>query len=124
MKDIAIKIMPIVTNKGMVDNGLETPIRGYNSLANNPMNIDIATLKPTENKIVFTLFFKSNFRILSIRNPGMNEMQTNPIICLAIGMSKYTVTNIADRVASINSREFLTHYHAQRNMHNQLVSCS
>jgi hypothetical protein len=66
--------VPIVIDKGRIDNGSETPIRGYNSLTTNPTNIRNAILKPTENNTVLILLFRFNLRILRTRNPGTKEI--------------------------------------------------
>jgi hypothetical protein len=122
MKDIANKIVDMLTNKGRVDNGFEIPTRGYNSFTNNPTNIKKAILKPTENRTVFAPLLKFNLKIWRMRNPGIKEMQTKPIICLIIGISRVTAVNIANWVASIGMRESFISCHLE-GMHETITNC-
>ena len=77
----------------MVDKGCETPKRN-NSLISKPANIENAMLKPTENRIVSTMFLSFNFIILRRMNPGINERKTKTMISLKMGMSSQIAISI------------------------------
>jgi len=62
----------IVTVKGTVDNGLETPKSGYKPFTSNPVNIKKAILKLTESKNEFIALFSFSFKTPRMTNPGMN----------------------------------------------------
>jgi hypothetical protein len=63
----------IATINGITDKGCERPRTEYNSLTNNPINIENAILKPTENKIISRKLIFFSLRSLRSPNPGTND---------------------------------------------------
>ena len=84
-----------VNVSGIVDNGFNTPKRGYTTFMNSPTKIENATLRPIASKKLFTALLRFRFRIRSRRNPGMKEMQRKPNIALTMAMSKKIVNTSA-----------------------------
>jgi hypothetical protein len=90
-----VKLFNVIV-RGTSESGLETPSRKRNSFIKSPNSIRKATLNPTEKSIVSDPSSSFNFSNLIMMKPGTNVKNINPVICLAIGMSKITVMNITN----------------------------
>jgi hypothetical protein len=93
--------------KGISERGLEKPSRKRASLIKNPEKIRKTTPNPTEKSTVSNLSSSFNLSSLVIMSPGTNVKYTKPITCLAIGMSKITVTNTIICKNNVKIRKFV-----------------
>jgi len=66
-----VRTLSVISN-GIVDKGIETPTTKNNSLIKKPTNIEKAILRPTEKRMVSTIFVSFNFKNLRRMKPGTN----------------------------------------------------